>query len=184
MIRAGDRAPNIACAEVLQPAGAAWPPPDLAGQAIVIFVWLAENDLPSMRLFDIWNEAVDECAGKPVQFVFVTTTADASLRAWLPDHPVKGWLLHDPDATTAQTFGIEMECFVFVDRDHRVAGFERGWTPNVFKIDAMLAGRATPFGIEPRRRHRKPDVVPSNDVYVSPTRRPENNRNAAWTTTG
>ena len=75
---------------------------------------------------------------------------------------------------------MEMEGFVFVDRDHRVAGFERGWTPNVFKIDAMLAGRATPFDIEPFRRHRKPDVVPSNDVYVSPTRRPENNRNAAY----
>ncbi len=180
MIRAGDPAPSITCVEVLQPSGATWPPPGLADQAIVIFIWLAENELPSMRLFEIWNKAVHDCAHKPVQFVFVTKRAEASLRGWLPDHPVKGWLLHDPDATTARAFGMEMEGFVFVDRGHRVAGFDRGWTPNVFKIDAMLAGRTASFDVEPFRQHRKPDVAPSNEVYVSPTRKPEHNRHAAY----
>ncbi len=133
-----------------------------------------------MPLFDLWNKSVAECAGKPVQFVFVTKKADASLKHWLSGHPVSGWLLHDPDVATARAFGMEREGFVFIDREHRVAGFDHGWTPNVFKVNAMLEGRRHGLQSAPFRQHRKPDVTPSTDVYVSPTRKPENHGGGAY----
>ena len=115
------------------------------------------------------------------------------MEQWLQRNPLKGWLLADADLSTFHAWGVQQSSLVFIDREARVIGFDHGLLPNEFHLKSILAGqpeiarlrsKPQPFGGD------KPDIAPSYQVHISPSRRdPEDGASASsgpdhWTRLG
>ncbi len=195
-LRAGDFAPEIAFTRILSQGGASpWTSESLSGQiTVLVFYPDTSHNLQSVSR---WNALVGQFAGKPIQFAWITGEKESSLLPWLEQHPVKGWVFHDPDGATRRAYGLEMPAAVIVGADRRVAGFDGSMLPESETLTAALAGRITTAPPEltpaalrafdesglvrlqaesprmPSPDDYKPDFAPSYTVHISPAKSQE-----------
>lgn len=189
-LRAGDRAPDIRFAKILSaPGRAEWNQSNLTGKlTILIFYISTSRNLQTIRM---WNALVDEFADKPVQFLFVSGEQDSTLLPWLRDHPIKGWVFHDPAWQTGKAYGLELPTTVFIGSDRNIIGFGQPGPPQASELKAALDGRITTtqptratlkaflesgetlLNAEPPRMPRpdeyRPNFPPSDALHVSPS---------------
>jgi uncharacterized protein (TIGR03435 family) len=190
-LKAGDLAPDIQFNKQLSgPAHERWSPSNLTGQLTVLIFYL--NTSRNLQTIVMWNSLVDEFAGKPVQFVFISGEKATTLLPWLSQHPIKGWVFHDPDGRTGEAYGLDRPETVFIGADGRIIGFgDMGFPPQSSQVNAALAGRVTttrptqatlkafmesgkvllnaqPFRM-PRPGENKPKFSPSYALHVSPS---------------
>jgi uncharacterized protein (TIGR03435 family) len=137
-----------------------------------------------------WNKLVEEFADKHVNFVWITNEPEESLAPFLKSHPVRGWMVLDPQQESYKSYGIERGDCVLVDRRGAIIGFSS--TPNREQIQAALDGRAIAIKGEPTEEQKdaffegkavqleaepfrfaappqKPDLPPSEEVHISPS---------------
>jgi hypothetical protein len=140
-----------------------------------------------------WNSLVDTFAGKEVQFLFISGEKESTLLPWLSQHPIKGWVFHDPNGETGRAYGLEEPATVFIGTDGKIIGFgDMGFPPQELQVTAALEGRITTtrptpatmkvflesgqvvLNAEPFRMLRadehKPNFPPSYTLHVSPSK--------------
>ena len=191
-VKAGDIAPNLVWTRIL----AGGDPGSLFEHVTVIGFLPAVS--PNESLVSRWNQLVAKFAGQPVHFVWIASEYQPPLDPWLEKHPVSGCLLLDPLGATAQAYGVEFGGAI-IDANGRVAGFtfmmpeerqikavQEGRAiaikgdANDSQMDAILAGRAVRLDSEPHRTpapEGKPDIPPSLEVQISPSKTNGTNEN-------
>ena len=196
--KAGDFAPDITFTKVLHNDGTEpWVPEDFYGKVTVLGFLPDVSDNP--ELVNLWNALVEKLAEKPVQFAWITGEKESTLLPFLQEHPIKGWLFHDPDGGTGRSYGLESPETVIIGADHRIVGFDRDSAfPNESVVNAVLDDRIilTPpkptfeslkalsesgrvlLSPEPQRtpqpNDHKPDFSPSYAVHIAPAHDPAN----------
>lgn len=194
--RAGDAAPELVFREVLSgPAarGSSTRPsltqPSLAGQVTVLGFFPDTSHNP--EIVADWNARVDEFAGRHVQFVWITGEDRRTLMPALVKHPVKGWVLYDPEGGTAKAYGLDMPVSVYVGPERRIVGFSAAVLPDATTLNAVLEGRValtrpTPETLTkfreknlvaldsaparmPRAEDYRPKFAPSYTVHITPS---------------
>ena len=104
--KAGDIAPDLASSQVLSsPIPGAASPPNLSGRVTVLSFFPDTSDNPEPVA--LWNARADQFAKKNVQFVWITGEERRTLMPALAHHPINGWVLYDPDGSTAKAYGID-----------------------------------------------------------------------------
>jgi hypothetical protein len=172
-LKAGDFAPEIVFTRILNAAGApTWAAENLSGQVTVLaFFPDTSHNLPSVSR---WNALVEKFSGQPIQFVWITGEKESSLLPWLQEHPIQGWVFHDPDKATGRAYGMEMPAAVIIGNDRRIIGFDRARVPEAATLAAALEGRPLHLNAEPPRMpgtdDHKPDFPPSYAVHISPAK--------------
>ncbi len=191
-VKAGDRAPSLTFTKVVHAGSALGGPQSLFGQITVL------NFLPPVSVNEQalirWNELVDQFADKPVNFVWIANEKEETLVPFLKTHPVRGWMVLDPEEDSYQAYGIELGDGVLIDPRGVIAGFTFT-VPEAPEIQAVLNGRAVAIKGDPTEAqmkaffkgnsvrvntepHRippppqKPDLPPSEQVYISPSQTP------------
>jgi uncharacterized protein (TIGR03435 family) len=190
--RAGDFAPDFVFTKVLEPAGGSWNSADLFGKTtVLVFFPLVSRNPQAMTM---WNAVVERFAGKPVQFVLITSEKESSLLLWLAQHPVSGSVLYDPDGQTGRAYGLEMPDMVYIGADRKIVGFQQGIVPDDRTLNAVLEGHITttrpkpdmasvkaflasglvPLDAEsprmPRTEDQRPAFSPSDALHVAPAK--------------
>ena len=146
--QSGDLAPGLTFTKVLSgPPATSWTPSRLFGQVTVLTFF--PNTSHNLQLVMQWNGQVGQFAGKPVQFVWITGEEESSLLPWLMEHPLKGFMLLDPDGSTARSYGIERPVAVIIGADGRIVGFDLGLVPSADTVNAALEGRITTTPLNP-----------------------------------
>jgi uncharacterized protein (TIGR03435 family) len=190
---AGDLAPEISFAKVLHNAASApWSSANLNGQVTVLMFLPYVSGNP--HVVSEWNALVEKFAGKPVQFMWITDEDESALLPFLQDHPIQGWVFHDPDGATGRSYGLESPQPVIIGADRRIVGFDGGIVPREEVVNAVLEDRITTtppqptresfrafseskpvlLSPEPQRMPRpdehRPDFPPSYAVHVAPAK--------------
>ena len=201
-LKAGDTAPGIAFSKILAAAGGApWNPANLSGQVTVLAIFPDTSHNPDA--IARWNTLTQQFAGRPVQFVWITGEQESSLVPWLANHPIKGWVLHDPQGETGRSYGMEMPSAVIIGADRRILGFDASMVPQAETVTAAIEGRITTnppkrdmaefrtflesrkvlLAAEPMRMPRledhKPAFPPSYTLHVTPAQKDGENGNFA-----
>jgi uncharacterized protein (TIGR03435 family) len=141
-LKAGDRAPDIAFSKILAAAGGAlWNPANLSGQVTVLAIFRDTSHNPDA--IARWNALAQQFAGRPVQFVWITGERESSLVPWLANHPIMGWVLHDPQGETGRSYGMEIPSAVIVGPDRRILGYDASMVPQAETVTAAIEGRIT-----------------------------------------
>jgi len=191
--KAGDLAPEISFVKVLHNAAAAsWTTANLNGQVTVLQFLPYVSGNP--RVVSEWNALVEAFVGKPVQFAWITGEQESTLLPFLTEHPIRGWMFHDPEGKTGQAYGLESPQPVIVGADQRIVGFGVGLAPTKEVISAVLEDRisTTPpkqtlesfkaffgSGLEllsaesermPREEDLRPKFSPSYTVHIAPAK--------------
>jgi len=195
-LKAGDFAPEIVFTRILNNAsGAGWTSQSLSGQlTVIVFYPDTSHNLQSVVM---WNALVDQFAGKPIQFLWITGEEESSLLPWLQLHPLKGWVFHDPDGATGRTYGMQMAAAVIIGTDRRIIGFDESIIPQDATLSAALEGRITTVAPQltpaalgafaesgmvhvnaepprmPRSDNYKPEYPPSYTVHISLAKSPD-----------
>jgi uncharacterized protein (TIGR03435 family) len=190
-LKAGDVAPDIVFTKVpTAPDGVQWSAADLTGRLSILVFSPRPSQNP--QIVTEWNRLVDEFADKPVQFLFVSGERESTLLPWLNQHPIKGWVFHDPDGKTGNAYGLEQPATIFIGTDGKILGFAfGGFPPEVEEVKAALEGRITttqptpgtmkaflashqvvlnaePFRF-PSADEYKPKFPPSYELHISPS---------------
>jgi uncharacterized protein (TIGR03435 family) len=190
-LKAGDLAPDIEFAKVLSaPGGAQWHSSNLTGQLTILIFYL--NTSRNLQTIKMWNSLVDAFARKGVRFLFISGEPESTLLPWLSQHPIEGWVFHDPNGATGRAYGLEQPATVFIGADRKIIGFgDMGFPPQESQVKAALEGRITTtrptratmkaflesgqvvLNAEPPRMPRpddhKPNFPPSYTLHVSPS---------------
>ncbi|MGD1094155.1 MAG: redoxin domain-containing protein [Bryobacteraceae bacterium] len=104
--KAGDSAPEITFTKVLHnSASTPWDSANLNGQVTVLHFLPYVSGNPDA--VNRWNALIEQFAGKPVQFAWITGEKESTLLPFLQEHPIKGWLFHDPEGATARSYGLK-----------------------------------------------------------------------------
>ncbi len=190
--KSGGFAPAVVFSRVLQPADGAWSSAELSGKTtvLVFFPLVSRNPQP----MSMWNALVARFAGKPVQFVMITSEKEATLLPWLAQHPLGGLVLYDADGQTGRAYGLEMPDIVYIGADRKIVGFQHGIVPDERTLNAVLDGHVTttrpkqdiaslkaflasglvPLEGEstrmPRPEDNRPAFPPSETLHVSPAK--------------
>jgi uncharacterized protein (TIGR03435 family) len=199
-LKAGDFASDIQFAKVLSaPGGAQWHSSNLTGQLTILIFYL--NTSRNLQTITMWNSLVDAFASKGVQFLFISGEKESTLLPWLSQHPIKGWVFHDPDGETGKAYGLEEPATVFIGSDGKIIGFgDMGFPPEESQVRAAIEGRITTtrptratmkaflesgqvvLNAEPSRMPRadehKPNFPPSYTFHVSPSQGEDNGNSA------
>jgi len=162
-LKAGDLAPDIRFEKVLSvPGDEQWNPSKLTGQLTILIFYL--NTSRNLQTITLWNSLVDAFAGQPVQFLFISGEEGRTLLPWLSQHPIKGWVFHDPDGETGSAYGLEDPATIYIGTDGKIIGFgEMGFPPQVSQVKAALDGRITT--VQPTRATSK-EFMASGQVFL------------------
>lgn len=171
LTKAGDIAPDVIFTKVLNvPGSSKWSPENLTGRLTVV----ATFSDTSNNLYPVtwWNTLIDEFAGEPVQFIWMTGEEESTLLPWLSRHPVKGWVFYDPSDETRKAYGMEFPEYVIIGTDRRIMGFANTLTATMLK--AFLEGRITRWASRQGKSSRASNLVflqaePSRWPPVDPT---------------
>jgi hypothetical protein len=192
-LKAGDFAPGVVFTRILHAGDASpWTSDNLSGPlTVLVFFPDTSHNIESVSR---WNALVEKFSGKRVQFAWITGEDESSLLPWLQEHPVKGWVFHDPDGSTGRAYGIELPAAVIIGADRRIVGFDASMVPEPATLNAALDGlittirpQLTPSALkafdeshmvllsaEPPRipvpNDHKPDFPPSYTVHISPSK--------------
>jgi peroxiredoxin len=141
-IRAGDAVPDIGYTTILSsPDSASWSQSNLAGRFTVVSFF--PNTTANLKPVFDWNNIVDKYKDRPIQFLWITAEPESILQPWLPDHPIKGWVLSDPQNKTARAFGLELPVTAYLGPDGKIIGFSTIPLPDSNTIDAVFDNRIT-----------------------------------------
>ncbi len=187
--KAGDFAPDVTFTQLLSsPDSSSWSSANLSGTTtmLVFFPNISLNPKPMAE----WNATIERFAGKPVQFVLITSEKQSTLLPWLAQHPLKGWVLYDPNSQTGRAYGLEQQDSVLIGPDRRIVGFNQETVPDDRTVNAVLAGEITTtpqtaatiqtfiqsgltlLHAEPSRMPRsedhRPNFPPSQTVHITP----------------
>jgi uncharacterized protein (TIGR03435 family) len=198
-LKAGDPAPDLVYTGVLHtPDSSAlgasnWSASNLLGKITVIVFFPLVSQNP--QAISMWNAAVDRFRDKPIQFVLIAGEQESTLRPYLKEHPVNGWVLHDPQGQTGRAYGLEMPVMVIVGADQKIIGFSKANVPDDQTLNAVLEGRIQTEPVGPTKAERmafmtshkvlldaepwrmpgfddhKPAFAPSNMLHVSLSKR-------------
>lgn len=187
---AADPAPDLTFTKTLSyPVNDSWSPSNLSGQlTVLVFFPDTTHNLESVTQ---WNAVVDKFAGKPVEFVWITGECECTLAPWLQQHPIKGWVLYDPEGKTGNAYGMELPSNVIIGTDRKIVGFFMGveeieallqaiqdghittTRPSNENLKAFIESKQVLIDAEPFRMDRtedhKPPFPPSYTVHVSPS---------------
>jgi uncharacterized protein (TIGR03435 family) len=189
--KAADVAPDFTYTKVLNVPVSDAGTPSLSGKlTVIVFFHDTTDNLESVKQ---WNALIDGFSGKSVRFVWITGEDESTLLPWLSQHPVKGWVLYDPDEATGRAYGMELPGSVIIGEDRKILGFHAAMPPSADVLNAALEGRTTTtppakatmkafmesnrvlLGAEPFRLPHmgdgKPDFPPSYALHVSPSQR-------------
>jgi uncharacterized protein (TIGR03435 family) len=176
-LKTGDPAPRLQFAKVMQTPGPSVSDWDMRGKVVVVRLTngIMFDDPQSVR----WNELAARFVGRPVEFVLVTSEPESMVKRILRDAPVSGWIVLDPEESTARTFGMHaVPCTIVIDAMGRVAGFARGSRVDEAMIQSVLNGEPRGFEAEPEMllhpQEPMPAYSPSYEVHISPTTRTDN----------
>lgn len=171
-VKAGDRAPNLTWTKVLAMDSAMPGPQSLTGETTVLFF------LPSVtnnqHAVDNWNATVEHFAGKPVNFVWIAGEDAEAAESWLKQHPVRGWLVLDPQQRSSKDYGVELPCGVLIDPKGTLLGFT-DLAPEEAQIQAALDGKSAGLADLKSQPNRvpppphKPNEPVSEEVRISPS---------------
>ena len=190
--KAGDLAPDIAFTRVLHaPLPTAWTSANLSGRITVLtFFPDTSHNLQSVSM---WNAVVAQFADRPIQFLWITAEKESSLLPFLKEHPLHGWVFHDPGGRTGNAYGLENPAAVLIGTDRRIIGFDRRMLPTDRVVNAVIENRIRTTPIKPdspdlkaflesnqvllnaesprmpRIENNKPAFPPSYEVHISPT---------------
>ena len=94
-----------------------------------------------------WNALVQQFAGKPIQFAWITGEQESSLLPWLQQHPVNGWVFYDPEGSTGRAYGMDIDAAVIIGADRieteaEQAGNRRRGVPGLGVGDNAVITRA------------------------------------------
>lgn len=192
-LKAGDFAPEIVFKRVLNAGAAApWSPANLAGHVTVLAFY--PDTSHNLQSVSRWNSLVEQFADTPVQFAWITAEEESTLLPWLHEHPVKGWVFHDPDGATGRSYGMELPAGVIIGNDRGIVGFDQMIVPTARTLNAALEGRITTVPLKPgaaafqafvessmvllkaepprmlRPDDHRPDLSPSYTLHVSPAK--------------
>lgn len=198
--KAGDRALDLVFSQLLSaPEPGSWTQANLSGQVTVLsfFPDTSHNPKPIAD----WNARVAQYMGRPVQFVWITSEERQKLIPALTEHPIKGWVLYDPENGTAKAYGLEMPVNVYIGPDRKIIGFQQGYVPDARTLDAVLDSRITHarptqstlkafiqsnvvlLDTEPARMPRatdhRPKFAPSYTVHITPSQGEQNGNSSA-----
>lgn len=186
----GDLAPDITFTKMLSyPVSDSWSPSNLSGQlTVLVFFPDTSHNLESVTR---WNAVVDKFVGKPVEFAWITGECECTLLPWLQQHPIKGWILRDPEGKTGNAYGMDVPCNVIVGTDRKIVGFFQGieeidnliqaiqdgrittTRPSKATLKAFIESKQVLIDEEPFRMGRvedhKPPFPPSYTVHVVPS---------------
>jgi uncharacterized protein (TIGR03435 family) len=145
------------------PVAGSWSQSNLSGQLTVLaFYPDTSHNLESVTA---WNELVEKFADQPVQFVWITGEKESILLPWLDQHPISGWVFHDPKGQTGNAYGMELPANVLVGTDRKIVGFYMGITETESLLEAVKVGRITTT--RPDRASLKA-FVESGKVLIDP----------------
>jgi uncharacterized protein (TIGR03435 family) len=187
---AGDLAPDLTFTKTLShPVSDSWSPSNLSGQLTVLVFF--PDTTHNLQAVTLWNAVVDKFVGKPVEFVWITGECECTLVPWLEQHPIKGWVLHDPKGKTGNAYGMEMPSNVIIGTDRKIVGFFMGiqeienllqaiqdgrittTRPSKATLKAFIESKQVLIDDEPFRMGRvedhKPPFPPSYAVHISPS---------------
>ncbi len=188
-VKAGDRAPALTFSKIVQNGTGLGGPQSLVGQITVL------NFLPPVSIngdaVKRWNELVEQFADKPLNFVWIAKEKEETLGPFLETHPVRGWMVLDPQDASYKAYGFWGGGGVIIDAQGIIAGFTfmppdarqiqavldgtavaiKG-EPTEEQMDAMFEGKLVRLEAEPERMPApptKPDLPPSEEVYITPS---------------
>lgn len=189
-VKAGDRAPNLTWTKIVASEAGSPEPQSLLGQnTVLLFLRPVSHNQETVER---WNGLVEHFSGKAVNFVWIANEKEDTLFPFLKSHPVRGWLVLDPEEESYGAYGVEGSAGVFVDPHGIVTGFTL-WAPEQDQVQAVLDGRGIVVEGEPTEdqldalfegkavrldakpyRHpppppppQKPDLPPSDEVHIS-----------------
>jgi len=198
--KAGDTAPDLVFSQLLRaPEPGSWTQANLSGQVTVLsfFPDTSHNPKPVAD----WNARVTQYAGKPVQFVWITSEERQKLMPALAEHPIEGWVLYDPKNSTAKAYGLDMPVNIYIGPDRKIIGFQQGYIPDTRTLDAVLEGRITHTrptqsnikafiqsnlvlldaqpAMMPRATDHRPKFTPSYTVHITPSHGEQNGNSSS-----
>jgi uncharacterized protein (TIGR03435 family) len=145
-VKAGQHAPHLHWTKVVASVSGSGGPQNLFGQTtVLLFLPLVSHNEQTLS---IWNKLVDKFADKPVNFIWIAKEEEGSVIAFLKSHPVRGWMVLDPQEDSYKAYGIEGADGVLIDSHGTVIGFTSG-PPQQDQIQAVLDGRAVAIEGEP-----------------------------------
>ena len=193
--KADDPAPDLVFSQLLSaPVPGSWTPANLSGQVTVLSFFPDTSHNP--QLVADWNARLKQYADRHVQFVWITGEHREKLMPALAQHPVAGWVLYDPDGSTAKAYGLETPVTVYIGPDRKIVGFDHGFIPDERTLSAVLDGRIThtrptqstlkafiqsdlvvldtePSRV-PRANDHRPKFAPSYTVHITPSAEEKN----------
>jgi uncharacterized protein (TIGR03435 family) len=141
-LKAGAAAPDITFNSLLSaPVSGSWSQSSLTGPVTVLVFY--PDTSHNLQTVTMWNALVDKFSGKPVQFVWITGEKESTLRPFLNDHPIKGWVFLDSAGKTGNAYGLELPVAVYIGPDRRILGFTSFPMAEERTIDAALEHRIT-----------------------------------------
>ncbi|HLK69362.1 MAG TPA: TIGR03435 family protein [Bryobacteraceae bacterium] len=169
-VSAGDFAPDLIFTKVLSPPGASWSSSNLMGRVTVLALFPdTSHNLQSVLR---WNAQVGQFADRGIQFVWITSEAEETLDPWLQEHPLLGWVLHDPEGASRRAYGMELPDGVIIGTDRRILGFDPQIVPSQRTLNAALEGSGSTLHTIARRLpppdDHKPNFTPSYELHISP----------------
>jgi uncharacterized protein (TIGR03435 family) len=162
-LKAGDFAPGIVFTRILNNGSASdWTADSLSGQVtVLVFYPDTSHNLQSVIR---WNALVQQFAGKPIQFAWITGEQESSLLPWLQQHPVNGWVFYDPDGSTGRAYRMDLDAAVIIGADRRIVGYDESIIPDPATLNAALDGRLTTVLLQ------SAEARPSYMVHISPAK--------------
>jgi uncharacterized protein (TIGR03435 family) len=186
-VKAGDPAPPLTWTKIVASDPASGTAENFFGYTTVLLFLrpVSHNE----QTVSAWNELVGQFAGKPVNFVWIANEKEESLVPFLKEHPVRGWMLLDPQEASYRAYGVEGADEVLIDPHGIISGFTQ-WTSSQDQLKAVLDGRAVVIRGEPTEEQldaffegkavrleaqpsrtpplpQKPDLPPSDEVHIS-----------------
>jgi uncharacterized protein (TIGR03435 family) len=190
-VKAGDIAPQIDWNKIVQSPESEKPQPGLAGQYTVL--QFLPPVTPNAKAIVRWNELIAQFRDQPVRFIWIASEAWRAVQPFLREHPMDGWLLIDEKNDAARAYGCEMGGNVIVDPSGTIVGFTTFLAPQqlagaldgkavaiahgtaddqVFKLiqEGKVRLETEPVRWERPRAPEKPNIAPSYDVHISPSK--------------
>jgi peroxiredoxin len=192
-LKVGDPAPDITFNDLISaPISGSWSQSNLTGQLTVLVFY--PDTSHNLQTITMWNAVVEKFTGKPAQFIFITGEKESTLKPFLNEHPIKGWVFLDSAGKTGNAYGLERPVTIYIGPDRKVLGFTSFPLPEENTINAALEHRITTtppnradlqafrasnqvlLEAEPERMPRiprpdemKPKFPPSTTLHVSPS---------------
>ena len=121
----------------------------LNGKAVVLEFWASWCE-PCVENIPHLNGLAEKFRGKPVVFISVTDESESTVRAFMKEHEMKGWIAAEAPASVFKSFRVFRRPYtVLVDKTSKVAAFTYLTSVGEETIAALLEGKTLVHGEGP-----------------------------------